>query len=111
MIIQKSNDKPLQFDANLEKKFFRTFEKRSKNRSCERTVLYLHFASSLVVLKNKNQNISFQCIFCETIPLQAKLGQTSNIKKHLERHHRQLDKCFFIYRKFSLIRHLVIRQI
>ena len=42
MIIQKSKDKPLQFDANLEKIIFRTFEKRSKNSSCERTVLYVY---------------------------------------------------------------------
>jgi hypothetical protein len=41
MIIQKSKDKSLQFDANLEKIIFRTFEKRSKNSSCERTVLYI----------------------------------------------------------------------
>ncbi len=31
MMIQKSKDKPLQFDANLEKIIIRTFEKRSKN--------------------------------------------------------------------------------
>ena len=31
MMIQKSKDKPLQFDANLEKIIIRTFEKHSKN--------------------------------------------------------------------------------
>jgi hypothetical protein len=31
MTIQKSKDKPLQFDSNLEKIIIRTFEKRSKN--------------------------------------------------------------------------------
>ncbi len=41
MMIQKSKDKPLQFDANLEKMIIRTFEKRSKNRSRERAILYL----------------------------------------------------------------------
>jgi hypothetical protein len=40
MMIQKSKDKPLQFDAKLEKIIIRTFEKRSKNISCERVVLY-----------------------------------------------------------------------
>jgi hypothetical protein len=39
MIIQNSKDKPLQFAANLEKIIIRTFEKRWKNSSCERTVL------------------------------------------------------------------------
>ena len=43
MMIQKSKDKPLQFDANLEKIIIRTFEKRSKNSSCERAVLYTSF--------------------------------------------------------------------
>ena len=41
MIIQKSNHKPPQFDTNLEKIIIRTFEKRSKNRSRERAVLYV----------------------------------------------------------------------
>jgi hypothetical protein len=39
MMIQKSKDKPLQFDANLKKIIIRKFEKRSKNSSCERAVL------------------------------------------------------------------------
>jgi hypothetical protein len=45
MTIQKSKDKPLQFDSNLEKIIIRTFEKRSKNSSCERAVLYLIYRS------------------------------------------------------------------
>ena len=49
MIIQKSKDKPLQFDANLEKIIFRTFEKRSKNRSCERTVLYIWLVKNIIL--------------------------------------------------------------
>jgi hypothetical protein len=54
-MIQKTKDKPLQFDANLEKIIIRTFEKRSKNiesavlyipqimyiHCCERAVLYI----------------------------------------------------------------------
>jgi hypothetical protein len=40
MMIQKSKDKPLQFDANLENIIIRTFEKRSKNSNCERAILY-----------------------------------------------------------------------
>jgi hypothetical protein len=51
MVIQKSKDKPLQFDANLEKIIFRTFEKRSKNSSCERTVLYILI---LKLIQNSN---------------------------------------------------------
>jgi hypothetical protein len=43
MMIQKSKDKPLQFDANLEQIIIRTFEKRLKNRSCESAVLYQYF--------------------------------------------------------------------
>jgi hypothetical protein len=39
MMIQKSKDKQLQFDANLEKIIIRTFVIRSKNISCERAVL------------------------------------------------------------------------
>jgi len=49
MMIQKSKDKPLQFDANLEKIFIRTFEKRSRNRSRERAVLYF----SIILLNFK----------------------------------------------------------
>ena len=40
MMIQKSKDEPLQFDANLEKIIIRTFEMRSKNTSCEGTEIY-----------------------------------------------------------------------
>ncbi len=47
MMIQKSKDKPLQFDADLEKIIIRTFEKRSKNRSRERAVLYFAKINSL----------------------------------------------------------------
>jgi hypothetical protein len=36
MMNQKSKDKPLQFDANLEKIIIRTFEMRSKNRRLNR---------------------------------------------------------------------------
>jgi hypothetical protein len=40
MIIQKSNDKPLQFNTNLEKIIIRTFEIRFKNTSCNCTSLF-----------------------------------------------------------------------
>jgi hypothetical protein len=55
MIIQRSKDKPLQFDANLEK-IIRTSEKRSKNNSCEWAILYIHTFSSFIVL-NMNDMI------------------------------------------------------
>ena len=53
MMIQKSKYKPLQFDANLEKIIIRTFEKRSKNSSCERAVLYVVFKSDTAKKKLK----------------------------------------------------------
>jgi hypothetical protein len=49
-MIQKSKDKPLQFDAYLEKIIIRTFEKRSKNSSCERTVFYIFNHAVLVYI-------------------------------------------------------------
>jgi hypothetical protein len=64
MIIQKSKDKPLQFDANLEKIIFRTFEKRSKNCSCERTVLYVTKNFILQNFFNLKYLIKFKLKFC-----------------------------------------------
>jgi hypothetical protein len=61
MIIQKSKDKPLQFDANLEKIIFRTFEKRSKNSSCERTVLYIHVYNNYIAICRYTYNLLFFC--------------------------------------------------
>jgi hypothetical protein len=44
----------LQFEVYLEKVIIRTFEKRSKNTSCEKAVLYILYRNSLSQLQNSN---------------------------------------------------------
>ena len=78
MMIQKSKDKPLQFDANLEKKMIRTFEMRSKNTSCERAVLYVTLLIRIfyiAILSQKINNSSPPLKF----PLSSSIGSLKSI--------------------------------
>ena len=57
---------------------------------------YLHFTTSPKNIPNKKIKQIFKCIFCDVSNL-ALIGSTSNVKKHLERYHKQLDNWFISY--------------
>ncbi|RNA27693.1 zinc finger BED domain-containing 4-like [Brachionus plicatilis] len=46
---------------------------------------YLHFTRSISETTSDNQKLDFQCIFCGA-KITAVLGETSNVKAHMERH-------------------------
>ena len=71
---------------------------------------YLNFTNSQLVV-DKGEIVKFTCIFCEQI-YSCKLGQTSNIKLHLQRKHRDIanlakwlkeyNKCHTSHNKFYI---------
>ena len=67
------------------------------NQKVKLYTAYLHFTSSQTIVNDIEDKINFKCMFCENSNFHAKLGFTSNIKKHLEKFHRELDKWFTMY--------------